>query len=88
MKLNREAPMATEITLRRVDLQALTSSPECVAWRRISLGTVQHPGLPVRRYLAGGLKLTAEQRAPIAAKVAELAAISNPMTARTTARRG
>jgi hypothetical protein len=68
--------MANEITLRRVDLQALTSSPECVAWRRISLGTIQHPGLPLRRYLSGGLTLTAEARARIGAKVAELVAVS------------
>lgn len=68
--------MATELTLRRVDLQALTSSPECVAWRRISLGTIQHPGLPLRKYLSGGLTLTAEQRAKIAAKVDELRTVS------------
>lgn len=68
--------MGNEITLRRVDLQALTSSPDCVAWRRISLGTIQHPGLPLRRYLSGGLTLTAEQRAQIGAKIAELAAVS------------
>ena len=64
--------MASEIALRRVDLQALISSPDSLAWRRISLGTVNHPGLPVRKYLSGGLILTAEQRSRLSAKIAEL----------------
>jgi len=64
--------MANELSIRRVDLQALISSPECLAWRRISLGTVNHPGLPTRKYLSGGLTLTDSQRALIEAKVKEL----------------
>ena len=68
--------MAREISTRNVDLQALTFSPECVAWRRISLGTINHPGMPPRKYLSGGLTLSTDQRARIAAKVAELEAIS------------
>lgn len=68
--------MAREITTRSVDLQTLTSSPECLAWRRISLGTIQHPGMPIRKYLSGGLTLSTDERARISAKVAELQAIS------------
>lgn len=68
--------MATEISTRRVDLQALTSSPELLALRRISLGTVQHPGMPVRKYLSGGLTLTAEDRARIEARIRELRVVS------------
>jgi hypothetical protein len=43
-------------------------------------GDGQHPGLPLRKYLSGGLTLTAEQRAPIAAKVASSRGVSNPTT--------
>lgn len=68
--------MAREISIRNVDLQALISSPELLAWRRISMGTINHPGLPSRKYLSGGLTLTADDRARMAAKVAELEAIS------------
>ncbi len=68
--------MANDLATARVDLQALTSSPELLALRRISLGTVQHPGLPVRKYLSAGSILTAEHRARISAKVAELRAVS------------
>lgn len=69
--------MANALTVRSsADLQALISSPELLALRRISMGTVQHPGLPVRRYLSGGLTLTVERRALITAKLAELQAIA------------
>ena len=64
--------MATEITTRPVDLLALISSPELLALRRISLGTIQHPGLPNRRYLSGGITLTADQRLRIASHVTAL----------------
>lgn len=64
--------MGTELTTRTADLQAVLSSTDCVALRRISLGTVNHPGQPTRRYLAGGLKLTDEQRGKIGAKIREL----------------
>lgn len=37
---------------------------------------MQHPGLPLRKYLAGGLKLTDDHRARIGAKVAELRAVT------------
>lgn len=68
--------MATDLTTRTASLQAILSSTDCVAWRRISLGTINHPGLPTRRYLAGGLKLTDEQRARIKAKADELEAFT------------
>ncbi len=68
--------MAREISTRSVDLQALTFSPECVAWRRISLGTVNHPGLPPRKYLSAGLTLSTDQRIRISAKIDELEAVS------------
>jgi hypothetical protein len=68
--------MGTALSTARVDLQALTSSPELLALRRISLGTVQHPGLPVRKYLSGGTILTAEERARISAKLLELRTVS------------
>ncbi len=64
--------MANDLALRRVDLQALISSRECVALRRISLGTLIHPGERPVKYLSGGLTLTAEQRGAIERKVAEL----------------
>lgn len=69
--------MANEISTRRVDLPALISSPELLAWRRISLGTIQHPGMPNRKYLAGGLKLTDEDRARITAMVGKLRGIAD-----------
>lgn len=68
--------MGTDITLRATDLQAVLSSMDCVALRRISLGTLQHPGQPLRKYLAGGLKLTVEHRAAIEAKVAVIEAMA------------
>lgn len=64
--------MGTALSTAKIDLQALTSSPELLALRRISLGTVQHPGMPVRKYLSGGITLTAEDRAKISAKLAVL----------------
>lgn len=64
--------MATDLTIRTENLQAVLSSTACVALRRISLGTVRHPGQPARRYLAGGLKLTDEQRANIAGMLSRL----------------
>lgn len=73
--------MGTDITLWATDLQAVLFSMDCVALRRISLGTLQHPGQPLRKYLAGGLKLTDEQRAGISEKIADLevfARVSQP----------
>ena len=69
--------MGTAIAVRNSgDLQALISSPELLQLRRISMGTVKHQGQPVRRYLSGGLTLTAEQRARITARATELRAIA------------
>jgi hypothetical protein len=46
--------MGTAIAVRSsIDLQALISSPELLQLRRISLGTVKHPGQPTRKYLVG-----------------------------------
>lgn len=64
--------MANELSVRPANLQALISSPECLAWRRTLMGTVNHPGQPSRRYLSGGLTLTADERIRIEAKVKEL----------------
>jgi hypothetical protein len=74
-EINPEASMATAISTRNVDLQALTSSPECIAWRCISLGTIRYPGQPIRKYLSGGLTLMADERQRMSAKVSELHAV-------------
>lgn len=51
--------MANELT--RATQVNLPSLP---AWLgRLAIGTVDHPGQPTRRYLAGGLSLTPSQRA-------------------------
>jgi hypothetical protein len=44
------------------NLAALISSPDLRRLRRISLGTVQWPGLPLRKYLSGGSTLTDSDR--------------------------
>src|SRR4051812_26412845 len=72
MKRSMERPMANEISTKLVDLPAIISSPDLLAWRRISLGTINHPGMPARKYLAGGLTLTDEQRGRISKKIADL----------------
>lgn len=70
--------MGTAIAVRSsTDLLALISSPELRQLRRISLGTVRHPGQPTRKYLAGGLTLTADIRARIEAQVAQLRNIAD-----------
>ena len=66
--------MANDVIVHRVDLLALISSPECLAWRRISLGTIKHEGLPTRTYLSGQMTLTDEERFCIRRKIAELRA--------------
>lgn len=69
--------MGTAIAVRSsTDLQALISSPELLQLRRISLGTVKHPGQPTRKYLSGGLTLTADVRARIGARLAEMRAVA------------
>lgn len=68
--------MANEVSTRRVDLLALISSPDLLQLRRISLGTINHPGMPVRKYLPAGLTLTAEERARIEGRLRELRAVS------------
>jgi hypothetical protein len=66
--------MANDLTVHHKDLTALISSPECLAWRRISLGTIKHEGLPTRTYLSGQLTLTDDERFCIRRKIAELCA--------------
>ena len=76
--------MANEISTRvqSAALRAATSSPESIALRRISLGTVNIPGRSQTKYLAGGLKLTGDERARIDAKLTELKAVAiAPQTA-------
>jgi hypothetical protein len=69
--------MGTAIAVRSsIDLQALISSPELLQLRRISLGTVKHPGQPTRKYLSGGLTLTADVRTRIGARLAEMRAVA------------
>ena len=70
----RQISMANDLTVHHVDLLALIFSPECLAWRRISLGTIKQEGLPTRRYLSGQLTLTDEERFCIRRKIAELRA--------------
>lgn len=68
--------MGTALALRAVNLQAMISSRDCVALRRISLGTVQHPGRAPVKYLSGGLTLTDEKRAEIRRKIDELRGVA------------
>jgi hypothetical protein len=77
--------MATDLTTRATNLQAVLSSTDCVALRRISLGTLQHPGQPARKYLAGGLKLTAEHRALIEGMAADIVAMTSAPRSREAA---
>jgi hypothetical protein len=70
----RQISMANDLAVHHVDPLALISSPECRAWRRISLGTIKHEGLPTRTYLSGQLILTDDERIRIRRKIAELRA--------------
>src|SRR3990167_5643655 len=54
--------MATDLTLAQGNPVALIFSPDLKRLRRISLGTVEWPGLPIRRYLSGGSILTTNDR--------------------------
>ena len=54
--------MGKELQIATANLAALISSPDLRRLRRISLGTVQWPGLPPRKYLSGGLTLTDSDR--------------------------
>jgi hypothetical protein len=68
--------MAQDLTIRKQDLQAICFSPECVAWHRISLGTINHPGLSTRKYLSGNLTLSTEEKQKISNKIMEVRSIS------------
>lgn len=69
--------MAQDLTnlSSRAALRAMISSPELLALRRISLGTINHPGQRPTKYLAGGLRLTDDERARIGASLVELRSI-------------
>lgn len=65
--------MANELTtLSAGALAQMISSPVLKRLRRISIGTVQWPGQPTRRYLAGGLKLTDQERREAMRELARL----------------
>ena len=64
--------MAQEIAKYGATPQAMISSPALKALRRISLGRVTWEHLPERRYLAGGGKLTAEERQAAETQLAAL----------------
>lgn len=59
--------MARDLAIIARQATDLTSLPDLRRWRQIALGTVRHPGQPERKYLAGGARLTAEERARIKA---------------------
>lgn len=54
--------MTNDLTVISAANQAI-SSPALRRLRRMAIGTVQWPGQGIRRYLAGGLKLTDDERA-------------------------
>jgi hypothetical protein len=54
----------------------MLSSPELLRWRAIPLGTIRWPGEPERKYLPAGLTLTAEDRARIKARLADLRGVA------------
>src|SRR6185436_5293923 len=68
--------MANEISTKLVDLPAIISSPDLLGWRRISLGTINHPGMRPRKYLPAGLTLTDEKRAQITKRIGDLRSIA------------
>lgn len=66
--------MATDLTVAHVNPAVLISSPDLRRLRRISVGMVQHPGIPMRRYLSGGSTLTDSDRKRATELLAELEA--------------
>jgi hypothetical protein len=70
--------MAQDIAKLQVNPLTVISSPGLRRLRRISMGTVQHPGQAPIRYLAGGSKLTDEQRGAAKAMLAQLQAALLP----------
>lgn len=54
--------MGNDLRLAHASPAALISSPDLKQLRRISLGTVQWPGQPLRRHLSGGSTLTDSER--------------------------
>ena len=74
--------MAQDLQAAHANPVALISSPDLRALRRISLGTVQWPGQPERKYLSGGSTLTDSERARANELLAELRAqaVAGPAT--------
>lgn len=66
--------MGTELAKAAENPLALISSPDLRMLRRISLGTVEWPGIPPRKYLSGGSTLTDSERRRAEALLAELEA--------------
>jgi hypothetical protein len=55
--------MANDLIVAEQDALAVISSPALQRLQRLSLGTVQWPDQPTRRYLSGGLTLRDSERA-------------------------
>ncbi len=68
--------MANDITGIPPSALAMTSSPDFTRWRKISIGTVTHPNQPTRKYLAGGLKLTDDEKRKMSMTISVLQAAS------------
>lgn len=64
--------MGTDLQVAHASPLALISSPDLKRLRRISLGTVQWPGMAPRRYLSGGSTLTDSERSRARELLAEL----------------
>lgn len=73
--------MANDLIAAAAKRAELTiSSPALRRLLALPLGTVQHPGQRPRKYLAGGLKLTSEQRADAMAAHANITAALDSAT--------
>lgn len=80
--------MAKDLQVVHANPVAMLSSPDLRRLRRVSLGTVQWPGQPPRKYLAGGLTLTDSDRAVAVKLLSDLRAQSTGGPDRETDRFG
>ncbi len=82
--------MANDLIVAEQDALAVISSPALQKLRRLSLGTVQWPDQPMRKYLSGGLTLTETERATAEQFLAKvrLAACGSPAAETARARLG
>lgn len=71
MKLNKESPMANELTIRE-RLDTMRFLPLSLARQERSLGTVQWPGQPTRLNFPSGMELTSEDRQTATERMEEL----------------